>query len=178
MNRFKQTHLDPDIGEFPSLLSLEELKNRDGQGSFVYAKTLQEWENKAHKEFIRSYYPFKFPFLFEMRTHVEIRNNALRNAQIADDDQKKRHFHLMAYKENLILERYFGQTLRKSPYRWMKKQTNAIKQLIDTSMTYKSPIQFGLVYPWSETTLWISILAFLLALMGINVYFSRTRKLN
>lgn len=84
----------------------------------------------------------------------------------------------MAYKENLILERYFGQTLRKSPYRWMKKQTNAIKQLIDTSMTYKSPIQFGLVYPWSETTLWISILAFLLALMGINVYFSRTRKLN
>jgi VanZ family protein len=177
MNRFRYTYEDPDVGEFRSLLSLEEIRGRDEQGSMVYGKTLREWKNRSHKEFVRSYHPFKFPFLFELRTHVEIRNNALRNAQVADDDEKMKSFYLMAYKENLILEKYFGQTLRRSPHRWKKKQVNTIERLIDTGEPYKSSIRFGLVYPWSETILWSSILVLSLVLLAINIYLARTRKL-
>ncbi len=176
MNRFKYTHVDPDIGEFHSLLSLEELRDRDQQDPVGHGKTLQEWKNRAYKEFVRFYHPFKYPFLYELRAHVEIRDNTLRNAQIAEDDEKRKSFYLMAYKENLILEKYFGQTLSKSPHRWKKKQAESIKHLIDPSTPYESPIRFGLVYPWSEMTMWISNLVFLLVLLTVNVYFFLTRR--
>ena len=176
MNRFRYTHVDPEIGEFHSLLSLEELIARDQLGSAAYGKTLREWRNREHKEFVRSHHPFKYPFLYELRTHVEIRDNALRNAETAEGDESRKFFYLMAFKENLILDKYFSQTLRKSPHRWKKKQANMIKRLIEPAAPYESPIRFGLVYPWSETTLWVSDLIFLLVLLGVNIFLARTRK--
>ncbi len=176
MNRFRYTHVDPDVGEFHSLLSHEELRDRDQQGSVVHGKILREWKNRAYKEFVRSYYPFKYPFLYELRAHVEIRDNALQNAHVAEDDENRKFFYLMAYKENIILEKYFSQTLRRSSHRWKKKQANSIRRLIDPSTPYESPIRFGLVYPWSEMTMWISNLVFLLVLLAVNVTLFLTRK--
>jgi len=176
MNRFKLKHDDPDIGKFHSLLSIEALKNKDRSVAVVYGKTLKEWKNRTYQDFTGFFTPFKFPFLYEFRTHVEIRNNDFQNAQDVEDEEKKERYYLGAYKENLILEKYFGQTLQKASYRWNKNKINSIQSLIDPDAPYNSPIQFGLVFPWSEKILWISILGYLIALAALNVFLFCSRK--
>ncbi len=89
---------------------------------------------------------------------------------------RKREFYTVAYKENLILEKYFGQTLDKSSCQWGIKQLNQVESYLDIDMSYKSPLRFGLFFSFSEKTMWISILAFLFILALVNFFLIRRQK--
>lgn len=175
MNRFKHRYKDPAIGIFYSLLSPADLTEEDTKLSRQNAQTLKEWERETFKEFRQRRHPLKFPFIYELRFHVEIRDRNFNQAFLTEEEDSKKIFFLAAYKENLILEKYFGNTLRKASYNWEKEQLAVAEASIDKSTPYKSPINFGIVFPWSEKTMWLLILILLITLALSNILYSRNQ---
>lgn len=176
MNRFKHRIEDQQIGEFHSLLSPEELLQQDRQKAQENGRILESWKEKNHQEFKRFFHPLRHPFLYELRFHVEIRNRSCREAEKAKHMDKKKRFFQIAYKENLILEKYYGRTLAASSYRWDKELLAQAEEMIDKSIRYKSPISFGPVFPWSEKTMWILIFGFLITLALCSILYSELKK--
>ena len=173
MNRFKHKYKDPEIGIFYSLLSPAELTEEDTKLSGQNAQTLKEWKKKTFKEFRQHRHPLKFPFIYELRFHVEIRDRNFNQALLTEKEKSKKMFFLAAYKENLILEKYFGNTLQKASYSWEKEKQIAAEASIDKDNPYKSPVSFGIVFPWSEKTMWLLISALLIILFLFNLLYSR-----
>jgi len=175
MNRFKHRYKDPAIGIFYSLLSPADLTEEDTKLSRQNAQALKEWKRKTFKEFRQRRHPLKFPFIYELRFHVEIRDRNFNQALLTEEEDSKKMFFLAAYKENLILVKYFGDTLQKASYSWEKEQQVVAEALIDKSTPYKSPVSFGIVFPWSEKTMWLLIFALLIILFLFNLLYSRHR---
>lgn len=175
MNRFKHRYKDPAIGTFYSLLSPADLTEEDTKLSRQNAQTLKEWKRETFKEFRQRRHPLKFPFIYELRFHVEIRDRNFNQAFLTEEEDIKKMFFLAAYKENLILEKYFGNTLQKASYSWEKEQQVGTEALINKSTPYKSPVSFGIVFPWSEKTMWLLILILLITLALSNILYSRNQ---
>lgn len=176
MNRFRHKIKDPEIGKFYSLLKVEELKKEDRKNFPHNGQTIKEWKNKDYKKFLRYFSPFNHPFLYELRTHLEIRDKNFKKAQEAKDINDKKKYYLTAYKENLILEKYFGRTLGRASGRWKKEQSKIAESFIDKSLPYKSPLSLGFSVPFSEKTMWIDIFGFLIILIGVNLFLQRSQK--
>lgn len=178
MNEFKLKHKDAEIGSFYSRLSLEELERRDRDNSDQNAQILRESKEKDYEEFLRNFPGSIFPFLHELRVHLFRRDKKFEQALKTEDTKEKTEFLFIAYKENLILEKYFGQTIQKSSYRWSAEKVNQVEVHIDKSETYTSPVSAGLFSPSDETIIWIAILIILILLTFFNYFFSHSRKIS
>lgn len=170
MNRFRHKIKDSDIGQFYSLLRVEELRKEDREKTLANARLIKEWKDKQFKIFRRHYSSLDHPFLYELRAHLELRDKNLAKAQMAANVKDKKNFFLAAYKENLILEKYFGRTLRKASGGWKKEQLRQAASLIDKSRPYSSPLPFGVTVPFSEKTLWITISGLLIIVIVFNFF--------
>jgi hypothetical protein len=175
MNRFRHRYEDPAVGIFYSLLSSADLKKEDTERAAQNAQTLKKWKEKDFREFRRFFHPLKYPFLYELRFHLEIRDRNFELASQTEDSDLQKKLYLAAYRENLILERYFGNTLQKASFAKEKDWLPAEEFLIDKSTPYTSPISFGAVFPWSEKTMWLVILVSLIILALSNIIYSRIR---
>ena len=176
MNKFRKKHVDSDIGNFYSLLTIDELKSEDRENFLQNAQTIKEWKNRDYKEFIRHFHPLIYTFLCELRTHLDIRDKNFKEAQKAEDKNTKKKFFFRAYKENLILEKYFGQTLQKSSSNWEKGQSKHIESYINKSAWYSSHLRFGFFLSFSEKTMWTAIISFLIILALFNFFLLRSQK--
>jgi len=176
MNKFRKKHVDSDIGNFYSLLTIDELKSEDRENFLQNAQTIKEWKNRDYKEFIRHFHPLIYTFLCELRTHLDIRDKNFKEAQKAEDENTKKKFFFRAYKENLILEKYFGQTLQKSSSNWEKGQSKHIESYINKSAWYSSHLRFGFFLSFSEKTMWTAIISFLIILALFNFFLLRSQK--
>ena len=173
MNRFKHKYRDPTIGIFYSLLSPADLTKEDTLLSLQNVQALKEWKEKTFGEFRRFVHPLKFPFIYELRFHVEIRDRNFNQALLKKEEDSKKTCYLAAYKENLILEKYFGNTVHKAHYNWKKEQLLLAEASIDKDTPYKSPVSFGIVFPWSEKAMWFLIFALLIIFFLFNFLYSR-----
>jgi len=178
MNRFRHKIKDSDIGQFYSLLKVEELRRQDKEKTMVNVIIIKEWKDKKFKEFRRHYSSLDHPFLYELRAHLELRNRSMAKGQIATSIRDKKNYFLAAYKENLILEKYFGHTLKKASGRWNKRQLLQISSLIDKNQPYSSPMSFGATIPFSEFTVWITIAAFLMIIIALNILLTKRVNFN
>ena len=57
-----------------------------------------------------------------MRIHIFRRDRRLEEARQAKNEKARREALFIAFRENLILERYFGRALEKSGYKWDAEQ--------------------------------------------------------
>jgi len=171
MGDFGYKYKDPKIGTFYSRLSPNRLQDTDRENGKEYAQILNNSINKKYKEFIEKYNPITNPFLHEFRVHAFRRDYYFKRGNKASDLKKKEEFYFIAYKENLILKRYFTQTLKNSIYKWRDKETKKAKALIDADKLYKSPVSSNLFTSFSEKTMWISILVLISFLVVINLTF-------
>jgi len=176
MNRFRYTHKDKEIGSFYSLLSLSELKREDSENFLQAGKIIKEWKNRDYQDFLRHFSPLNQTFIYELGAHLEIRDEYYNKAIEAANEETRKKFFTVAYKENLILEKYFGQTLQTASYQWGIEQLNQVEFYLDRDLSYKSPLRFGLLFSFSEKTMWISIFAFLFILVLINIFLLRLQK--
>lgn len=176
MNRFKHRYDRPSVGTFYSLLSPNDLLEEDRQRASQNGQLLKEWKTKDFREFRRSFHLIINPLLYELRSHVEIRDRNFFEAAQTDDIALKKRFLLTAYKENLILEKYYGHTLEKSSYRWDEDLRATVEASIDKRTRYRSPVQFGIVFPWSEETMWLLIFGSIIFLIPFNLLISRFQK--
>ncbi len=169
MREFKMKHSDPEIGSFFSRLTVERLKVTDFEKSAEYGPILREWKDKDYNEFLETFNPLNNPFLYEMRVHIFRRDRRYEEAQNAGGEKREKSALFVAYKENLILERYFTRTLRSSGYQWDREKVAAVERLIDKEAPYTSPVSKDLFYWLSEGAMWAGIIAALLALVGMNI---------
>jgi len=175
MNEFSRKHEDPEIGTFYSRLSIEDLKRIDGESSDHYAQILRDWKDKEYSQFLSMHSPLIHPFLYEMRVHIFRRDRKEEEARKAKNDEAKREALFIASKENVILKKYFTQTLEKSSYAWSREKTSSIEALIDKTKPYRSPVSAGVLHI-KEKTVWVSIILILVALAVLNFFYSRPRK--
>ncbi|MFP4082168.1 MAG: VanZ family protein [Candidatus Aminicenantes bacterium] len=167
MNRFRKKHQHPEIGEFYSLLSSDELRREDREKLEQNAQDIKNWKKRDFKEFKRRFSALNHPFLYEMRSHLEIRDKNYEKALRSEDKEAKKKFFLAAYRENLILEKYFGRTLHESSCGWDEEQRKKAGDFINKNTPYSSPLRFGL-FSRSEKTMWLFISGSMLLLAALN----------
>jgi len=170
MTEFRYKHKDPEIGVFFSRLTLSELEKTDRERSFEYAQFLKEWMEKDYEKFLRNFSPSTHPFLHELRVHVFRRDKKYEEGCVTKDEKKQREAFFIAYKENIILEKYFTRTFQKSEYEWSQENIKETEALIDKSQPYVSPVSSGLFTSFGEKTMWISIFIFLACLILFNIW--------
>jgi VanZ family protein len=173
MTEFKFKHTDPEIGVFFSRLTLEELKNTDKEKAQEYGLILAEWKQKKYNDFLTSFPGWAHPFLHEMRVHIFRRNRRFSRAEETERPEERRENLFIAYKENLILQKYFGLTLEKSPYEWPENRIGRIKKEIDEHAFYRSPVSAAPFFHLEGIKLWGTILLLLLVLLLANAWISR-----
>lgn len=172
MYEFSLKHEDPEIGIFYSRLSPDELKREDRENSGHYAEVLRSWKDKDYSLFLSQYSPLLHPFLYEMRIHIFRRDRKAEEAARAKKEIAAQESLFIAFKENLILEKYFGQTLEKSAYSWTEDKRKEIEARLDKSRPYQSPVSRGLIHI-QEKMLWVSILMTLALLALANAAYAR-----
>jgi hypothetical protein len=169
MREFKMKHKDPEIGSFYSWMTVERLKVTDFEKSVEYGGILRDWQGKDYNEFLETFNALNTPFLYEMRVHIFRRDRKYEEGQKAGSERRKKEAFFIAFKENLILEKYFGRTLRSSGYQWGREKAAAVESLIDKNAVYTSPVSKDLFYWLSEGAMWAGILVALIALIGLNI---------
>jgi hypothetical protein len=168
MSEFTQEHQDPEIGVFYSRLSQAELEREDGERSGHWGKILRDWKEKDYALFLREHHPLLHPFLYEMRVHIFRRDRKTEEAGRGGNEKIRREALFVAYKENMILEKYFSRTLEKSTYRWSAEKKAEIAAAVDLTKPYRSPVSAG-PFQIKEKTLWLGIAAILGLLLGLNL---------
>jgi VanZ family protein len=177
MTEFKFKHKIPDIGTFYSRLTLEELKNIDLSRAQEFGDILNNWHGKDYAEYLRIFPGSVAPFLHEIRVHIFRRDKRLERALSSDDEKVQKENFLIAYKENLILEKFFGYTLERSPYSWDDSKKTQVLAPINPETPYKSPVSAGVWATVNERVTWIIIGVALLILFFIYSYNARITKL-
>jgi hypothetical protein len=175
MSEFRHKHKDPEIGVFYSRLILEELKKVDAERAKEYGWILNEWKTKNYDDFLGTFTGSTHPLLYELSIHLFRRDRKEEEASQATDKAQKKKFLFIAYKENLILEKYYGQTLTKSDYKWSNEKVEKIKAQIDASLPYRSPVSAGLLATLKVKTMWLSIAIILAALAIFNILLTRSQ---
>jgi hypothetical protein len=176
MSERKFKHKDTNIGIFYSRLTLEELKDIDTNRWKEFGDILRNWQNKDYAEYLRIFPGSVSPFLHEIRVHIFRRDKRLERAQSSGDEDIQRENFLIAHKENLILEKHFGQTLKNSPYSWDESQRKEILTKIDPKTHYESPVSRGIWATVDERATWITISIILIVLAIINFTMIRISK--
>ena len=83
-----------------------------------------------------------------------------------NEPEKCRYHNTVAFRENQILEKYFGETLRRSVYAWKSEDAAALEKQIDPSLRYKSEVSADLLTGFTERQMWaVSLLA--LVVLGL-----------
>ena len=176
MSEFGYKHKDPEIGMFYSRLSIKSLQKTDNHMGEQYAQILNESIDKDYEQFIREYSPTTEPFMHELRVHIFRRDTYLTRGKSTSKLNDKKEFYFIAYKENLILEKYFRNSVEKSIYRWNNDVLHELEKFIDKSKHYESPVSANLFTSFSEKTVWVVILSAIFLLAVANLIFPLIEK--
>lgn len=170
MSEFGYKHQDPEIGIFYSRLSKKRLHDLDSQKTEEHANILNNTVTMPYEEFLGKYSPMTNPFLHELRVHVFRRDRYFQEGRTAAKLDKKQESYFVAYKENLILQKYFTLTTEISAYLWDKDKIKESEELIDKSRPYESPVSAGLFTAFSENTVWTWIFISLVLMGAVNIF--------
>jgi hypothetical protein len=152
-------------------LSPSQLNKIDKQNGEEYARILNESFNRDYEQFLKDYSPTTNPFMHELRVHIFRRDSYFEKARVSSEIAEKKGSYFIAYKENLILQKYFTQSVKKSVYSWDENKIKEAEILIDRNKPYISPVSANLFTSFSEKTVWISIIIILSFLVVINLIF-------
>ena len=172
MTEYGYKYKDPEIGTFYSRLTLEKLKETDLINGEKYGKTVLREKSAAdgYESLIRIYTPYTNPFLYEFLKHISRRDRKFKNLAGTDDPAKKIETANIVYRENLLLERYFKNTLK---YSGSVRPGEEIKDLQETASLWKGGYTSGagkIITSFSLKTVWIYIVTALAAIWLFAAY--------
>ena len=140
-----------------------------------YSQILNESIDKDYEQFIREYSPITDPFMHELRVHIFRRDKYYDKGKSALNLNDKKESYFIAYKENLILEKYFSHSIERSVYHWNKDFLQESEVSVNKSKPYESPVSANLFTSFSEKTMWVSIFAFISFLVLLNLILPSTK---
>ncbi len=176
MSEFGYKYRDSEIGVFYSRLSPRALKKTDNLRWEQYAQILHESVDEDYEQFLREYNPIADPFMHELRVHIFRRDTYFNKGKSASNLNEKKEFYFIAYKENLILEKYFSHSTEKSVYQWNKDFLQESEALINKGNLYESPVSANLFTSFSEKTVWTLVLSIIFFLVIVNLIFPHIEK--
>jgi len=169
---------DPEIGIFYSRLHPKNLQKTDNLRGEQYAQILNESVDKDYEQFLREYNSITDPFMHELRVHIFRRDEYFNKGKSTSSLNEKKEFYLIAYRENLILEKYFSHSIEKSVYHWHKDISKELEAFADKSRPYESPVSANLFTSFSEKSIWVSIFALIFFLVLTNLFLPLIKKQN
>jgi len=111
------------------------------------------------------------PFGYEIRVHLFARNRNLHQALAREPGSSGHRRHITtAWRENLILEKFFGATLEQSSFRWGPRRMREAEAAQDPDELFVSRAGAHLVTRVSEGQLRILMLALFAALVACDVF--------
>ena len=114
--------------------------------------------------------PIDDPFGYEIRVHLFARNRNLGRAR-GHEPGSFEHAQRMtnAWRQNLILENYFGNTLEQSTFDWGPQRRKQVEVAQDPEAVFVSRVAAHLITGVSEGRLRVLMLALLAALIVCDV---------
>ena len=175
MTEYGYKHKDPEIGAFYSRLPLEKLKETDLINGEKYGKIVLRGKSAAdgYEKLSGIYTPYTNPFLDEFLKHISRRDRELENLAVTDDPGEKIETANIVYRENLLLESYFKNTLKHSGSALPGKK---IKDLRETVSLWKGDYTSGagkIITSFSLKTAWLYIVGLLVAIWTSAAYWKR-----
>jgi hypothetical protein len=168
---------DPDIGTFFSRLPPAQLQKQDAERCAEASDILNQYASPdEYESFLEKYTSFNDPFLHEARVHLFRRDHYKAVAWKYEKRQKLYLYHnTVAYRENEILEKYFGRTLHHSIYAWSPEEVAGLKKKIDPAFRYKSEVSSNLFTRFTLTHVWIAALLALVVLAAVRRYYGEQK---
>ena len=179
MSEFGFRHNDPDIGVFNSRFGLDELLRIDAERGTEAGDVVRRYHDFAdYREFLQTFTSSVDPFLHEMRVHLHRRNHYYASAwQYRQTDPGRFTYHMtVAFRENMILDKYFFHTLAASEATMSDEQLQHMRQFADLDYAYASPVSDHLVTGATEGELWLSLLILAAIMIGIGIRYGRDEK--
>jgi len=154
MAEYGHQHVIPNLGEFKSRFDLSELEEEDRQRGAEVAEIIHRYPDGSHRRFILGHQGFEDPLLYEVRIHIFSRDH---NASLARSDapgsaEETDHF-TRAFRENRILEDFFGNTLRHSVFALNEGQRRLLETSQDPDQHFVSKVGSHIITTWSERDL-------------------------
>lgn len=148
MNEFGYRHTDREIGTFYSRFSTEDLRRFDRERGEEVGRRVAE--AMAGPDGLQSVLYLETagrdPFLYEFASHIEQRNHySGASWKYAGDDKRFRYHQTVAYRENQILETYFGHSLTNSGATVSAGENERWKSNLQTEKPYRSRVSSHLV---------------------------------
>ncbi len=178
MFEYGHFYRDPEIGHFRSRLSPEELEQTDRERAEEAAAVLNQYRNDStYSDFLIKYTPVSDPFLHEARVHLFRRDRYMQEAEENKENEEIYRDRIMvAYRENLIMEKYFTHTFRRSNFVLPPEQLAYLEENHLPELHYGSGVSWRLVTETNEFQIMTGLFAVLLGLGFVYVYFGRERK--
>lgn len=143
---------------FRSRMTLSELALEDATRSEAVA-TILDRSRGAYETFLNEVSPASDPFSYEARVHIFARyRNLARARKLESDSTAYADRMTIAFRENLILERYFGETLARSSFEWKKGLRERVAAAQNTGAPFTSNVAGHLITAISESTLRVLML--------------------
>lgn len=173
MVEYGYRYRDPDIGVIYSRLTLKQINEIDTHYGASYGIEIANALNKgsSFKDLMGAYKPPENIFIYEFIIHLQRREDALEVFKESNYSYT-RHINT-ALKENLILERYFKNTLRHAGYTMSDDTLKELKKqaLINDEM-YASSVGM-LITAFNQKTAWTIILITIIGLWAGATFYKR-----
>jgi len=160
----------PEIGRFRSRFAPAELAHADAERGPEAGPVLERSDDGDYERFLREYTPMRDPFLHEARVHLFVRDRSLGLAEERRADgnlERARRDWTVAWRENRILEDYFGHTLRHSGRALPEAQRRLLAEQQLADHPFESRVSESLITAVGEGQLvagWFVALAALFAI--------------
>ena len=167
---------DPEIGTFYSRFSPEQLRQEDERRAPEAARILAiEGDKKDYASFLVRYSPVTDPFMHELRVHLYRCDRYLEDALDPRNAKDAVKFFNISYRENQILERWFGHSLRAAGKVWDAGRLDAAAARLQPE-PYQSPVSQNLITKFSQPQALAGWAGVLVVALGARFYDLRRRK--
>jgi hypothetical protein len=162
-------HVVDERTAFRSRLSADELTRSDEERAFEVAAKLDAGRGRGGLSSI-STSPVDDPFTYEIRVHLFARNRNLNRARGHDPaSSDHRRFMTTAWRQNLILESFFGNTLEHSSFAWKPRLRGRVEAAQNPQDVFVSRAGEHLITGLSEARLRALMVVLLAALIVCEI---------
>ena len=178
ISEYGHLHRLDELTSFRSRLSLGDLEREDGSRAGEVAAVLDA-SRRDYGDFLRRTSPAVDPFTYEARVHLFARDSSAAQARkLTPGSPALRELMTTAYRENLILERFFGATLAISSYPWPPPHRAAVEGAQDETSVFVSKVGGHLITAVSEAGIRALLIGILIALVicDLALGYSVTRR--
>jgi hypothetical protein len=152
MTEYGYRHEEPGAGTFFSRFTREQLRRLDRERAEEAATRLREFRDPGkYEEFLQTWTPVNDPFTHEAGVRLFRRDRYAAWAWEWRHDLPALVFYAtVAWRENQILERFYGHMLRASGNTWDASFTERVKEHHDPGRPYVSPVSATLITRLTE----------------------------